>query len=81
MSYWTKCFCFFHPNFIFSAVTFEPDMLESRSKAQKTQIIAWFPLMTSVKNWLLQLGLRARWPWQNCQNIPHLWHHPQNTQI
>jgi len=30
----------FYPNFVFLGITFEPEMLESQSKAQKTQIIA-----------------------------------------
>ena len=36
-------------NFVFLAITFEPEMLETWSNVQKTWILAWFPIKTWVK--------------------------------
>jgi len=33
-----------YPNLVFLTIIFEPETLESRSKAEKTQILAKFPL-------------------------------------
>jgi len=37
---WGKVILFLYPNFVFLAMTFEPEMLESQSKTLKTQIMA-----------------------------------------
>ena len=37
-------------------ITFEPETLESRSKAQKTQTRAYFPMKTSAKHIGLAVG-------------------------
>jgi len=37
-------------------ITFEPETLESQSKAQKTRTWAWFPMKTSAKHFGLAVG-------------------------
>jgi len=48
------------PIYVCLPMTFEPETLESQSKAQKTQILAWFPTKTWVKYFHLALGPSAR---------------------
>jgi len=48
-------------------ITFEPETLDSRSKAQKTRTRAWFPIRTSAKYFGLAVGPR---PGDMSQNGP-----------
>jgi len=41
-------------------ITFEPETLENRSKAQKTRTRASFPMKTSAKYFGLAIGPKAR---------------------
>jgi len=41
-------------------LTLQPETLESQSKAQKIQIVAYSPIKTSAKYFHLAVGRRAR---------------------